>query len=248
VRGADGMTDLLRRWGLSRAEAPCGTTLFSTASDLVRLAGIFLRRGTGLTGARILTPTSIETMEEPEAFLPPTLMAEWWGLGPNGRTWDGLAVLGHGGTTGWGSSFLLWVPERDLAVATTVNLPTLGYPFGLRLVRRLFGELAGIRVPDAPQPPPQVDVDATRLVGDYANVFETLSVVERDGDLTVARHSRFDESLPASRLVPLTSTSFLPTDRRLDGNRGWALAFVGPDDAPATHLLNGISAMRRVTA
>ena len=47
-------------------------------------------------------------------------------------------------------------------------------------------------------------------------------------------------------MVALSPTTFLPTDRAIDGGAPGALAFMGPDDAPTTHLVNGFFALRRV--
>ena len=54
-----------------------------------------------------------------------------------------------------------------------------------------------------------------------------------------------DQDVNRGDLVALTPTSFLPTDSRVDGNRGYALAFIGAEDGPARHLVNGVFAMRR---
>lgn len=239
----------LHRWALSRSMGPAGGTLCSTATDLVRLGHLFLHEGAALDGTQVLSRQAAKAMQAREVLVPPTLLADWWGLGPYGKTWDGADVMGHSGTTSVGSSYLLWTVERDLAVATTVNSAGFGYPFAARMFERLFNQFGSITVPSKPEPPTRVPVDSERFVGRYAMCGITFTITERGDTLTISSRSEIDEfeSAPPSPLVPLTPTTFLPTHPAIDGRRGWALAFIGPDDAPATHLLNGFFALRRVT-
>ena len=236
-------------WGLSRAEAPCGTTLFSTATDLIRFGQLFIREGLSRDGNRVIPANAVALMQERHVPVPPTLVADWWGLGPSGRTWDGVDVMGHPGTTPAGSAYLLWTADRDLVVATTVNAPRAGYPFAERIFKTLFDSLADIEIPGRPAPPGDVEVSSERLVGRYSNVFQTFTVAPDGGTLTVAVTSRFPDSgsTPASVLEPLSPTTFLPSDPAIDGGRGTAIAFLGPETAPATHLVNGLHALRRIT-
>jgi hypothetical protein len=187
-------------------------------------------------------------MQAREVIVPPVLLAEWWGLGPYGKTWDGVEIRGHSGTTNVGSSYLLWALDKDVAVATTVNAPRFGYPFAARVFQRVFPEVAGIRVPGGPERPSDVSFDSSRLVGTYAMSGVTFTIAGENGTLTIASDNELEpgDSVPPSPLVPLTPTTFLPTHPGIDGRRGWALAFVGAEDGPATHLLNGVFAMRRL--
>lgn len=239
---------LLQHWALPRSMGPAGGTLCQSAGDLARLGAVFLRGGTALTGATVLPRRAVEQMQAPQVSVPATLLADWWGLGPYGKTWDGSRVLGHSGTNIAGSSYLLWAPERKLAVATTVNCPGQGYPFARRVFEELFPRLAGIAVPPVPTPPDQVDVDAGRLVGRYEMSGVRFEVAEAAGGLTLQGNALTGRAFPPGPLVPLTATTFLPMDPAVDDRRGWALAFIGADDRPATHLLNGVFAMRRVAA
>ena len=240
----------LEKWSSPRSKGPSGGTLCSTASDLVRFAHIFLRDGLALDGTRVLERGPVQAMQKREVPVPPTLLAEWWGLGPYGKVWDGVEVMGHSGTNLSGSSYLLWAAERDVAIATTVNTPGFGYPFAARLFRELFRETADISVPDRPEAPPDVAVDADRFVGTYAMHSAVLTVEANGNGLTIAGTGELlgPDELPPSPLIPLSPTTFLPTNPAIDGRRGWALAFLGPEDAPATHLVNGFFALRRIAA
>lgn len=239
----------LLKWSLPRSMGPAGGTLCSTAGDLVRLAHVFVHDGRALNNTQVLSPKAVDRMQAHEVDVPPTLLAEWWGLGPYGKVWDGVEVMGHSGTQISGSSYLLWARDRRVAVATTVNVARFGYPFAARIFEVLFGEEAGIVVPRPPKASDEIKVDAARFVGRYAMCGSVLTVSEADDHLTIeASGELFREGdVPPSRLIPLTSTTFIPADPRIDGRRGWALAFIAPEnDGPVTHLLNGFWAHRRI--
>src|SRR5262249_35897634 len=157
-----------------------------------------------------------------------TLLAEWWGLGPYGKVWDGVEIMGHSGTNISGSSYLLWARERDVAFATTVNTPGFGYPFAARMFRELFRETAGIIVPERQEPPSDVVVDADRLVGTYAMCGTVFTVESTKDGLAISGtgENLEPDGVPRSPLIPLRPTTFLPTHPRIDGRRGWALAFL----------------------
>jgi hypothetical protein len=224
-----------------RSAAPAGGSLCQSAGDLARLGAVFLAGGRAQGGAQLVSRDTIDQMQDRQVAVPPTLVADWWGLGPYGSTWEGTSVLGHSGTNAGGSSFLRWVPERDIAVVTVVNCPSLGYAFAKRAFEELFHALAGINVPAAPQPAAGVAIDTTRLVGTYEMVGLRYDVAAAGEGLTLS-----GPTFGPGPLLPLTPSTFLPTDPAVDGNRGWALAFLGPEDQPATHLLNGLLAMRRI--
>jgi CubicO group peptidase (beta-lactamase class C family) len=237
----------IRRWALPRSMGPAGG-LVSSAADLARFAHAFLHEGRALNGERLLSGSAAATMHEKERLVPPTLLADWWGLGPYGKIWDGVEVTGHSGTQTSGSSYLLWARERGVAIATTVNVPDLGYPFAAAIFRALFPSEAGIKVPPPPTPPDEVEVDADRLVGRYAMWGVVVTVDKTESGLTVSTSTQLpdEEDVPPGLLIPLTPTSFLPTDRRIDGGRGWAMCFVGDENEPAALLLNGFFAHRRI--
>ena len=247
--GDEGL-EQVRGWSLPRSMGPAGGTLCSTATDLVRFASTFLETGVSLDGEQVLAPETVAEMQTPQAQVPPTLLADWWGLGPYGKVWDGVEIWGHSGTNLSGSSYLLWAREHNLAIATAVNTPAAGYPFAARIFKQLFRDLASIAVPSPPEPPAHVELDADRLVGTYAMHGVELRVRARNGGISISG----DSDLPGMRseieeslLVPLSPTTFLPTNPLIDGNRGWALAFTGSDDRPATHLINGFFALRRIS-
>jgi CubicO group peptidase (beta-lactamase class C family) len=224
--GHDG-GQVVHQWALPRGLGPSGSTLCSTAGDLVRFAKAL---------PELLPPRQLREMHTPQVELLPTLQADHWGLGPFHVVRGSLDCWGHSGTNTGGSSYLLWVPSSGVALATVVNSPAVGYPFARAVIDALLPELAR----PTPEPAPDVAVDVARLVGVYRSADSRIAVSADAEGLLVSLPDG-----PPSRLVPLTSTTFLATDARLDGGRGWALAFGGPESDPATHLLNGFFALPR---
>jgi len=238
----------LRQWSQMRSRGPSGSSTCASAGDLVRFAHLFLHGGRSLAGEQVLEPAVVHRMQSREVDVPPTLVANWWGLGPYCNVWDGVEIWGHSGTQLGGSSFLLWAPERQVAIATTVNVPSLGYPFAQRIFRVLFPEVVGVAVPKTPRPPSEVSIDAERLVGTYEMTTQTYTVHADGNGITISGLVTMPTKveIAASPLIPLTPTTFLPTNAAIDGRRGWALAFVGAEHGPARHLVNGVFALRRV--
>jgi CubicO group peptidase (beta-lactamase class C family) len=239
------------RWSLPRSMAPAGGTLCSTASDLVKFAHIFMHDGRACDGTRILDAETVDVMQRPHVRVPPTLIADWWGLGPYGKQWDGAEVLGHSGTNIGGSSCLLWSRRHSVAVATTVNTPHQGYPFADRVFRQLFGAVAGISPPPDPPPPGgDLELHARQFVGTYQMSELSLTITETGGALSLSGSCAMpgeEWHISASSLVPLSETTFRPSESIITGGRGWAIAFLGNDGEPATHLMNGLYALPRVS-
>src|SRR5262249_36293644 len=180
--GEDGRATPLRTWSQMRSRAPSGSSAYSTASDLVRFAGLLMS-----DGGDVLAPGVAQGMTSRQVEVPPTLVATWWGLGPYGNVWDGVEIWGHSGTQLSGSSFLLWAPERRVAIATMRTIPNLGSPLAKRMFAALFPEVGGVRVPEPPQPPRDVAIDADRLVGTYEMTTQSFTVsTDGAGGVTIS--------------------------------------------------------------
>lgn len=247
-REPSGETTVIPRWALNRACGPAGGTLCASAPDLVRFARMFLDGGLAADGTRVLSRAAIEQMHARQVEVPPTGVAEWWGVGPYGHVWDGHVVHGHSGTNTGGSSQLLWIPGLDVAIATVVNTPELGYPFARAVVDAVLPEL-GVHPGSRLRPDPSVEFDAAALTGDYAmhGMRFHVGAGERGLELTAdTTIPMFERQIGPVELLPVTPTSFLPADVTISGGRGWGIAFVGDQGEPARHLVNGLWTMRRV--
>lgn len=106
------------------AVAPAGYA-FSTASDLAHWATLMMEGGHG-----VISPESAATMQSHQVFLDYS-SDQFYGLGVFSETFNGVELKQHGGNIpGWGT-MLIWVPERNFAVAVLANtfesLPDAGY-------------------------------------------------------------------------------------------------------------------------
>lgn len=241
-------------WALPRSCAPAGASLCCSAGDLVRFACMFLRNGRSLDGSRVLSESAVTTMQTPQIDLPTELMARRWCVGPYWKQWGGYTFYGHSGTNTGGSSMLLWCPPRQLAFATTVNVPDQGYPLADHILDRVLPELFGIAKPPAPDPEQitPVAVDLRRFTGRFEALGITVEMSVRDGrlvaieDSDVARMYNLD-ALTESELIPLGGDRFLPRNPAFSGNRLWDVAFWDETGCGrATHYLHGVFALRRV--
>jgi hypothetical protein len=230
---------------------PAGSTLCSTATDLIRLAHLFLSDGRSMDGVDVLSPEAVRMMQQAEVSLPPVLVADWWGLGPCGTSWDGLEVIGHQGSNAGGASYVVWSPAIELAVAVTVNLVDANCDFAARVFSEVFGTIAGVRPPVTPKALDQTPSNPEGYAGEYEMSGATTRVsVAHDGGLVIARESYPEpwDTVPECRLLPVTEehpVTFLPEDQRINYHYNWGLTFVGDDGNPPGHLLNGFFAMKR---
>lgn len=243
-------------WALPRSMTPAGGTFCASAGDLVRFARMFLAGGRAADGTQVLSPESVRTMQTPQVDLPARLTAHKWCTGPYWKQWDGVTIYGHSGTNSGGSSMLLWIPSKNVAIATIANVPNQGYPMADRIFDRLFPEMFGIAKPKVPTPATVTParVDLPRFLGRYVSYGSMIEFIDDGGKLVARVYSGPRASDGAgqptmtSELIPLGGDRFLPADSAMGGNRGWDVAFWGADpNGRATHFLNGVFGMRRAT-
>ncbi|WP_283132747.1 serine hydrolase domain-containing protein [Rhizohabitans arisaemae] len=232
--------EVVRPWCFSRGLGPAGSTLCATAGDLARF-GVMILGG----GAGVLSPDAVATMQTPHTEVEARWFAEQWCAGPYRKVWDGTAVYGHGGTNLGGSSTLVWIPERNTALAVTVNTPSQGYPFADAVFAGVCADLLGLAVPVRAEPGLGLPVDASRYTGVYRTYDTRYAVTERPGGLAVTAES--DGERLTCDLLPLGDHRFQPADDRLGGMHRWDVAFVPGPDGRATRFLNGAFAARRVS-
>ncbi len=96
------------------AAAPAGYA-FSTAGDLVQWADLLMEGGQGVISSE--SAASMQAHHVSLLYSP----GQFYGLGVFSETFNGVELKQHGGNIpGWGTA-LLWVPERDFAVAVLAN-------------------------------------------------------------------------------------------------------------------------------
>ena len=235
----------LPHWGITQGQAPAGSTLCSTASDLTEFASMFL--GESAQGS-VLSQEVLELMQTPQVRCPTRLMAHDWCLGPYHKVWDEAHIFGHSGTNFSGSSMLLWIPSKRAAIATLTNDPPKGYPLAEHLFREILPEVLGISMPETPQVVSLAQSELDSYVGSFA-AHKALVTVTREGH-ALHLHKRNDnfthlggEALELKSLAePLGEGRFLVKDPLFSGGRDWDVAFWGED---ASHLTDGVFTYRQ---
>ncbi len=212
--------ELLPFWGLYRGHAPAGSTVCASASDMVRFGSLFLNRVDGVLGA-----DTIKLMMEKQVDTPTKFMAHGWCLGPYYKVWDGVEIWGHSGTNLGGSSTLLWIPEKDAAVAVTSNHATQGYPLAAFCFREILGEFGSEM--HAKFEPVASDENISKHVGQYQAHQVTIDITQGDDETLHAKKTtrQFNETVIESDLKPLGNGRFLVLDPVFSGNRDWDVAF-----------------------
>jgi len=153
VADDDGAMTPAPMWALARSNAPAGSMLAMTASDLLGFVRMHLQAGTGPDAASVLSAESVEAMQTRQVDLPVLSgMGDGWGLGWELFDTDQGVVVAHDGGTIGQAAFLRAVPEQGVAIALLTNG---GDFFGLfnDVVARLLRELTGVVLPARPTPP-----------------------------------------------------------------------------------------------
>jgi CubicO group peptidase (beta-lactamase class C family) len=241
LAGTDRLTPVESWVADGRGAGPCGGTLASTASDLLRLARLHLRNGETPDGNRVLSTATSHAMREPQVTMVDPAFGDAWGLGWEVPRVADPRVVGHGGNTDGQQSQLLLVPERQLAVCVLTNGDGTGR-LRAGLCDDVLENLAGVRLTRELQPaPPGTPVELAPFRGsfgrddvrfDFRPVDSALHVtcvtggeIERhlnsfSAVLTYVRGSTFTLRLPNLPDVPVPVT-FVWEDRA---------------DGPATHV------------
>jgi len=185
VADEDGAMTAAPAWALARSNAPAGSMLAMTASDLLGFVRMHLEGGAGPDGTTVLSAGSVKAMQTRQVDLPVLSgMGDAWGLGWELFDTDQGVVIAHDGGTIGQAAFLRVVPEQGVAIALLTNG---GDFFGLfnDVVATLLTRLTGIELPARPTPPADPrQVDVSRYLGRYADTIYDITV-SQDPDGTV---------------------------------------------------------------
>ena len=183
------------------AAGPAGFA-FSTVGDLAHWA-LLLTDG----GGPVLSPWSAATMQDPHQWMhfDPH---RFYGYGIMVEDYMGLDVRQHGGNVAGFGTYLLWVPDRRLAVALLTNVTS-------SLTSAAYCIVDEVLAP-APVPPPDLTTDPStwrRYVGDYRFTDNegatTQATVYLEGDQLMG--SLTDPAQPGITFVTKLEQVFLDT-------------------------------------
>ncbi|HZS94888.1 MAG TPA: serine hydrolase [Chloroflexota bacterium] len=188
-------------WAILRSCAPEGG-LACSPRDLLHYARFHLGNGAAPDGTRLLEPESLQAMHAPAVPAGPD---GWVGLSWFIRDVQGIRIVSHDGGTNGQIARLLFVPERDFALAILTNADRGG-----RLAREVeqtaLATFLGIKEPE-PRVQERSATELAAYVGRYENEAPTGGVIVsvRDGLLALEHIPR--PSLPGAGadLEPQTS-------------------------------------------
>jgi CubicO group peptidase (beta-lactamase class C family) len=152
------------RWLDPRSTGPCGSTLATTAGDLLDFVQHHLADGMAPSGLRLMSEDAAQAMRVPRIVQPDPSRGPAWGWG-----WEVVSesplVVGHIGSASGQQSKVVAAPDRSLVIAVLTNGDAQGL-FGEQVVGALLEELAGLALPTVPDAAGTV-VDTTGFVGRY---------------------------------------------------------------------------------
>ncbi|WP_394618002.1 serine hydrolase domain-containing protein [Lentzea sp. JNUCC 0626] len=157
--------EVARPWRHWRANNPGGGIAASVA-DLLTWARFHLGDGGGI---------DLAAMREPTAVLRGSNLGDAIGVGWFLREIDGVAAIGHGGSSNGQFAELLIVPSLGFAVVSIANQGPDGIPFNQAVVRQALEDHAGLLDRD-PEPLPYDAAQAAEVVGGYGNDAMVMSI------------------------------------------------------------------------
>ncbi|MEU8896337.1 serine hydrolase domain-containing protein [Nocardia sp. NPDC048505] len=224
--GADGALSVARPWKPTRANN-AGGGVASSVADQLRWARYHLG-----DGAPILPAGVLDRMRQPTAPLRGSSLGDAFGICWFLREIDGVATLGHGGSSIGQFSELLLVPERDFALIVVANAGPDGIPANQAVVRWALEHYLGLLDRD-PEP---MAFDATRaaeVIGHYESDAMTFDITADAATLTLEVlikpeiRATSAEELPADHapfdfgLLPGPGDEYIITSGAFTGQRGF---------------------------
>ena len=177
-------THVLSPWVMPRATAPEGG-ITASVTDLIRYGRSHLGDGRSISGDRILSRESLDSMQTTicKGQFDFTMGLSWWL-----REAGGVKAVQHGGGTfGQISAFNLY-PQRDFAFAIFTN-SAAGSALILDVTKEPMAEFLGYREPD-PQPVPMSAEQLGEFAGRYIGQLADVILTARDHDLMMQQESK----------------------------------------------------------
>ncbi len=230
----DGELVLARQWKDTRGNNP-GGDIASCAADQLRWARVHL----GDLGEPVLPARTLALMRRQTVELRGSSLGEGLGLCWFLREVDGVATIGHGGSTNGQFAELLLVPEHDFAISVMSNGPD-GVACDRAIIRWALEHYLGLIDRD-PEPLPYDPTAARQYAGHYEVDVMTLDVRDQGSGLSLEVllkpeiRETSDKELPADYppfefgLLPGEGENYIVTSGAFTGQRG----FFSRDDSGA---------------
>jgi CubicO group peptidase (beta-lactamase class C family) len=169
-------------WALPRAFGPAGSTICTTAGELLSFATLHLDNGRTRDGHVLLSDEAAREMRQPQIGIPDKTLGEAMGLGWRLFRFGDENAFGH-----WGGNIgqycqLLVVPERRFGVAILTNA-FRSAPVHHEILSFLLSEQLGLLSDDVRALPPEPKDDLSPYAGTYESRVARLEVEVRDGAL-----------------------------------------------------------------
>jgi CubicO group peptidase (beta-lactamase class C family) len=223
-RGRDRRVSVAPYCYLPSGMAPTGSTLTTSASDLVKFGRAHLSGGMTESGSRWMSNESVKAMQASQVALPVACrtLERSWGLGWN--LWDcqGVQGFGHGGGTGGQEALLQVIPEHDCVVSIQSNGSQLpGLSFVRQVLADILYEIAKVRPAESMRAQPPGDL--MPLTGTFGAGAWRFEITQQDGKLRARIKA---EGVAAPQMYDL---EFVGGDR-------FAMFPAGDREMPADHL------------
>ncbi len=201
--------EVARLYPLPRSVNAAGA-IISTVDDLLTFAQFHLDGGVTRDGQRLLSEAAAHAMRQPQ--IKAANFAESYGIGWELHEWDGVQVIGHGGSTNGFNARLAIVPERQFAIAVLTNSGR-GSAMYEEVVAWELAERLGLRAPQ-PQPISLEPEALASLAGVYTRPDGRITLTATDDGLRremtmVDLLNDKEESYPPDDLRPISATEFI---------------------------------------
>ncbi|HWV24525.1 MAG TPA: serine hydrolase domain-containing protein [Thermomicrobiales bacterium] len=234
-------------WSLPHSTAPTGAALTMSAGSLATFATMLAHDGVAENGTRILSPDIARLLHRHHATLPVQgFIGDRFGHGAFLYDYEGGTAFGHDGQTIGQTAYLRVLPDHDLVIVVMTNRESPIVLFET-IVGYVLETLTPVRLIPVPEAPTPQHVEATLIVGSYANNSLTAEVtIDDTGQAYVQLGS---PNLPMGNQPPLAIAA-LNRYTYLSQVKGDAPAipfhFIDTDNSGTADFLSFVRLLRRV--
>lgn len=224
-------------------QAPAGSTLSMSASDLITFARVHLNQGVAESGQGWLSPKGVADMQRASITLPNNspLFATDWGLGwflCNGKK---ISMLGHNGTTLGQTAMLRLIPEKDCAFAVQANATKAGVL--TEIFSDMMADLFDIEFKE--EQPRGQSCDSKKIIGIYESIGDRTEIKIVNGKLCAVLEDKM-KLVPSSKIFLRAIDEFIYATYSEKGERSLNMTFsdLNEQERPQ-YLYSGFRLQRR---